>query len=267
MAGTAEGSYSIRAVERVCDILDLLQESRDVVSMPAVARATGLPKSSAFRYLSTLENRRYVEREPLSGDWRLGLAFMPLQTRQLDLLADRARPHLSHLCRQFGETINLGLLDGGRVRYLDILESPRAVRLAARKGNREHIHCTALGKAIAAHLPKSQVVGILKEEGMPQVTANTVTDPEAYLTALAEVRQRGYALDDGENEPDGRCIAVSVGIGTRLPAAISLSAPMSRLAMDRVEEVAAALTEVATKLSGDLGGRRTSGTGNGTRVQ
>jgi IclR family acetate operon transcriptional repressor len=256
LAGTTEGAYSIRAVERVCDILDLLQESPDAVSMAAVAQATGLPKSSAFRYLSTLEARRYVERDPLSGDYRLGLAFMPLQAGQLDLLADRARPHLLHLCHEFGETINLGLLDGRRVRYLDILESPKAVRLAARKGDREPIHSTALGKAIAAHLPREQVLAILKEEGMPQATPKTVTTPKEYLKALSEVRQRGYAVDDGENEPDGRCVAVSIGDGSHLPAAISLSAPVLRLPMDRVPEVATALADVAMKLAGDLGGRR-----------
>jgi len=250
-SGGESRDYSIRAVERVCDILDLLQGSPARVSLPEVARATGLPKSSAFRYLVTLESRRYVDREPETGDYRLGLAFLPLQGRHHDLLARRARPHLEHLSAQFDETVNLGLLDGTRVLYVDILESPKAVRLAARKGDRELVHSTALGKAIAAWLPPERLQSILEVEGMPTLTERTVADPETLADQLAEVRTRGYAVDDRENEPDGRCIAVP--LGQRVPAALSLSAPVSRLPLHRLEEVAAALTDAATKMAGDVG--------------
>src|SRR6188472_211643 len=108
--GLDTGGYYIRAVQRVCDILDLLQDA-DGVALPDVAGVTGLPKSSAFRYLVTLESRRYVERDPATGDYRIGLALLPLQGRQFDLLARRLRPALEELRDRFGETVNLGLLD------------------------------------------------------------------------------------------------------------------------------------------------------------
>lgn len=247
----ASRDYSIRAVERVCDILDLLQDAPERISLPAVASATGLPKSSAFRYLTTLEARRYVDREPDTGEYRLGLALLPLQGRHHDLMARRARPHLEHLSAQFDETVNLGLLDGTRVLYVDIVESPRAVRLAARTGDRELVHSTALGKAIAAWLPGERLQSILDAEGMPTRTERTVGDPGTLAVQLAEVRRRGYAMDDRENEVDGRCIAVP--LGQRVPSALSLSAPASRLPLHRVEEVAAALADAAAKLAGDFG--------------
>jgi IclR family transcriptional regulator, acetate operon repressor len=246
--------YYIRAVQRVCDILDLLQESERGVSLPAVADVTGLPKSSAFRYLVTLESRRYVERDAETGDYRLGLAFLPLQARQFDLLAQRARPFLEQLRDQFGETVNLGLLDGNRVIYLMIVESPRAVRLAARPGDRDPVHSTALGKAIAAHLPDARVRALLAAEGLPRKTDRTITRVEDYLSELQTVRDRGYAIDDRENELDGRCVAVPL-LGGRLAAAISLSAPAARFPMERVPEAAAALTSVCTQLLELLGVR------------
>jgi IclR family transcriptional regulator, acetate operon repressor len=251
-ASTEEVRYSIRSVQRVCDILDLLQESPDGILLQEVAKVTGLPKSSAFRYLVTLESRRYVERVD-ENRFRLGLAFLPLQARQLDMLAQRARPHLERLRDEFEETINLGLLDGSKVIYLDIVESPRSVRLAARRGDRDMIHSTALGKAIASELPVEQVKRILAAEGLPRLTPRTITDAKVYFAALDEVRARGYAVDDGENEPDGRCVAVPIR-GLRMSAALSLSAPASRFLSDRVELVASALQEVATKLAGDLSG-------------
>lgn len=251
--GSAATAYSIRAVQRVCDILDLLQERPEGTSLGEVAQVTGLPKSSAFRYLATLESRRYVERDGDSGDYHLGLAFLPLQSRRLEVLARRARPHLEALRERFGETINLGLLDGARVIYLDIVESPKSMRLAARPGDRDHVHATALGKAIASQLAGERVREILDSEGMPALTARTVTDPQRLFAELEEVRARGYALDNGENEPDGRCVAVPM-VGSRLPTAVSLSAPAARFPLAQVDEVAAALREVAERLVADFGG-------------
>src|SRR6266545_4260482 len=94
-------NYSIRAVHRVCEILDLLQQAPRGAALLDVARATRLPKSSAFRYLATLERRRYVERDPVTGSYRAGSAFLPLRAHEPELLARRARPHMErHRDRQ-----------------------------------------------------------------------------------------------------------------------------------------------------------------------
>ena len=241
----------MRAVERVCSVLNLLQESPDGVSLMEVAAATGLPKASAFRYLWTLESHRYVERDRATGLYRFGLAFLPLQARQLGLLRQRALPHMEKLRDEYGETVNLGLLDGNRVIYLEIVESPKSVRLAARPGDRDALHSTALGKAIASSLPAARVRDILAAEGMPAATPKTITDPAVYLRELQVVRREGYALDNGENEPDGRCVAVPVS-SLGLPAALSLSAPAARLPLRRVSEVATALAHTASRIGAEL---------------
>lgn len=245
-----DSAYHIRSVERVCDILNLLGGAPEGVSLVAIADSTGLPKSSAFRYLATLESRRYVERDPVSGDYRLGMAIVPLQAREAERLVQRARPHLKRLRDELGETVNLGRLDGARVIYLDILESPQAMRLAARRGDYDYLHSTALGKAIAAGQPEKRVREILASEGMPRFTDRTITDPGAFMRELERVRRRGFAVDDGENERDARCIAV------RLPGlldeAISVSAPGARLTKGDVSTVGARLSQVAADLNADL---------------
>src|SRR6266536_3455531 len=227
-------NYSIRAVHRVCEILDLLQQAPRGAALLDVARATRLPKSSAFRYLATLERRRYVERDPVTGSYRAGSAFLPLRAHEPELLARRARPHMERLRDRLGETINLGMLEGNRVIYLEIVESHRSMRLAARRGDRDPVHATALGKAIAANLPDRRVRAILEAEGMPRLTQRTLTDQDAYLVEI-----------------DGRCVAVPV-IGSNLPAAISYSAPASRFPLDRVGEIAGVLWEVASGVAGEL---------------
>lgn len=255
--------YSIRAVQRVCDILDLIQENPRGFSLAQVAERADFPKSSAFRYLATLEERRYVRREPTTGTFQIGSAFLTLQSQRLQVLCDRARPYMQALVDEFGETVNLGVLDGNTVSYVEIAESPKSVRLAARVGDRDPLHSTALGKAIASALPSERVKAILTAEGMPARTKNTIIDLDAYMDELVSVRRRGYAVDERENEDEGRCVAVSIA-GVGLPASISIAAPESRFRASQVPRAGKALIKIAAELVGEHA--RSNGREDVTRI-
>ncbi len=244
MGSEQDSAYQIRAVARVCEILNRLAAARQGVTLGEIAQLTGLPKSSVFRYMATLESFRYVEHD--DGTYRLGSAVAPLQASHLDRLIAMARPYLEKLRDLLGETINLGRLEGSHVIYLDIVESRSGVRLSARPGTRDPIHSTAMGKAIASQLPEDQVRALL-DPRLPRLTDHTITSPEDYLAELEKVRAEGYAIDDMENEPDGRCVAVPLPIG--LDVALSQSAPASRLPMFDVPQVARALHEAADQLT------------------
>ncbi|NJC72949.1 IclR family transcriptional regulator [Planosporangium thailandense] len=240
--------YALRAVERVCDILDILANSNSSVSLSEVAEGTGMPKSSAFRYLTVLEGRHYVERDPETSSFRLGLAFRPQNTRAVEMLTELARPALEKLRDQLGETTNLGVLDGAYVVHTAVAESPHIMRLAARVGDRGYIHSTALGKAICAELPEDRVRSILSAAGMPALTDSTITSVDSYLTELKRVRTEGFGEDDAENQPAGRCVAVVIR-GTGLPAGISVSAPADRFPREQVADTVKQLRKVARSLS------------------
>lgn len=242
--------YSVRAIRRVCRILTHLQESPLDVTLTEIAKVAGLPKSSAFRYMVTLEEQGFLERDPTSGTYRAGVAFQGAWVQQPQLLARRAQPHLEHLRDQSQETISLGMLDRSQVCYLAIMESPRTLRVGPRPSDRAPVHATALGKAIAAGLPDDRVRAILPATGLPGLTARTITYPDAFLTELVAVRTQGYALEDREHEADSRSVAVPVLAG-RVPAAIGLSAPASRLPLGGAEEIAAALTRITSALEGE----------------
>lgn len=242
----------VRSVTRVLDILDVLQGTGDGgVSLTKLASAAGLPKSSAFRYLATLESRQYVERDPASGSYRIGLALLPPHLRERALLTRRARPALEELRDRFDETVNLGVLEASRVRYLEIIESHRMMRFAARANGLDPLHSTALGKAIASILPDDEIRLLLDREDMKQLTVRTITDPERFMEEVAEIRRRGFAIDDGENEEGGRCVAVPIPLPS-LHAAMSVSAPMIRLSLDQVETIAAALMGAAQRIANEL---------------
>lgn len=242
--------YNQRSVERVVSILNVLQESVDGMTLVEISRAVSLAKASTFRYLWTLEKHRYVEREQKSGRYRLGLGFVGMQSRDVNVLKERARPFLEQLRDETGETANLGMLEGDTVIYLDIVESGRGVRLARAHGDRDPLYCTALGKAIASQLPEAQVREILGRTNLVALTDNTITSVEQYLDELAKVRERGFAIDDRENDIDGRCVAAPI-LGTRLPAALSLSAPASRFPIKEAERAARTLVNVARQVASD----------------
>jgi IclR family acetate operon transcriptional repressor len=239
-------SPSLRAVERVCDILDLLQEAPDGLSLTDIAERTGLPKSTAYRYLVALERRNYVDRD--ENMMRLGFAFRPRSTRDIEHFLAVARPLLVTLRDETGETVNLGLLDGGHHTHAIVVESEQMMRLAARVGERGMLHSTAIGKVIAARMDPEVVRTILKSEGMPALTSKTITNADDYFAELARVRRAGYGLDDCENQDGGRCIAVPVE-GLPVLGGLSISAPVSRFPKKLVPEFAELLQASAAKLS------------------
>ena len=246
----ADGSspYAIRAVDRALDILDYLQRTRAAVGLATISQVIGVPKSSAFRYLATLEARGYVVRDA-QDSFRLGHAG-PIRARDLSLLTAVARPHMEELCRRFDETINLAVLDGTRVAYLDMVESSHAVRFAARPGHTDFLHSSALGKAISTRLNAAALGRILALEGMPAVTARTITDLPRFLAELELVRRQGYSVNDLENDDAGRCVAVALpGL---LPAAIGLSAPAARFPVTRAVETGAALRRAAEHIAAEV---------------
>ncbi|TDD70747.1 IclR family transcriptional regulator [Jiangella aurantiaca] len=251
--------YNNRSVERVVSMLNVLQESPEPMSLVEIHRSIRMAKATAFRYLWTLEKHRYVERDG-DGRYRLGLGFVGMQSRDLEVLQDRARPWLERVRDETGETTNLGVLDGTAVRYVEVAESPRTVRMVSVRGSRDPLYCTALGKAIAAQLPAGQVAELLEQVDLKPRTGNTITSTDRFLAELDAVRRQGYAVDDGENEEDGRCVAVAI-LGTRLPAALSVSAPSSRFTMDDIPAVAARLGEIAGHLAGEPSGHRTDRAG------
>lgn len=251
MTEHGESAYPIRAVDRVCDILDLAADSPNGLSLGEAATGAHIPKSTAFRYLASLEARQYIERDADSGLYKLGIAFRSTDARGKERLLSIAAPVVASLRDRLGETINLGVLDGGFIVHELVAESPQMMRLAARVGERGFIHSTALGKAICAELPEDRVIAMLKAKGMPPRTATTITTEQGFLDELEKVRRDGYGEDDAENQESGRCVGVTIQ-GTPLKCGISVSAPADRLPQSEVPKVARILRDAADAIREEL---------------
>jgi DNA-binding IclR family transcriptional regulator len=226
------GRYNVRALERALRILDALSDGASW-KLSELSELLELNSSTAYRLLATLVNYNYVERDEDSGGYRLGLACLELAHAYYNAsdLRRHARPALEALRDQTRETVHLGILDRWDIVYLEKLDGLHAIGLmSSTVGGRSPSYCTGVGKMLLAHQEPAEVRRHFTEAGLHRFTRNTITDVDELLAHLQQVRERGYALDLSEHEPEVRCIAVPVRtLDGRVIAAISISGPASRI--------------------------------------
>jgi DNA-binding IclR family transcriptional regulator len=252
VAETARGRKGdeVKSAARVLEVLELLGQDGARLSLAEMASAMAVPKSSLHAVLRTMQGRRWVDVDPSGTRYSLGLKALLTGTAYLagDDVASLAGPVLDALAEETGEAVHLGRLDGTHIVYLAKRESRHALRMYSAVGRRLPAHATALGKAVLSQLDPAAVQRRLSWP-LERLTPQTVVDPDAFLTELAEVRLRGWAVDDGENAVDVRCVAVPLGTAPDCGDAVSCSAPRSRMGDERIEEVARAVAEAAHSLS------------------
>jgi len=254
-----QSPYRVQVLDRAMAILDALAvaNQRDI-SLVELAAQLQLHKSTAHRLLMILERHRMVEREPQSGRYRLGLRLFELGAVAIARfnIRDYARPHLERVLFETEETVHLCVLDAGEVLYVDKLEPSRSVRMASKVGRLSPAHCSAVGKAMLAHLSERELDEILKQRGLARMTAKTIVTPAELKAELKTVRERGYAIDNEEAEDGVRCVGAAVlGPSGRPVGAISTSAPSFRLTLERVPAVAESVCRAARAISMESGYR------------
>jgi IclR family KDG regulon transcriptional repressor len=253
----SQRNYPIKALQRAMNVLDALLDARAPLSLEQICAYTGLAKSTAFRIIvNLLEGQYLIETE--KGYW-LGLKmlrFGALVEEKLDLV-QQARPFLIQLRDQVNETIHLAVPDDDwRVVYLEKLSTQHAVGLMmSRVGSTAPMHCTALGKAMAAFRPEDEISHWIHTHSLEPFTDATITEENAFLQELREIRSRGYAVDKGEFEASVRCVAVPTRDRTgRVIAAVSISGPDTRMPNPLVgSSMAMQVVETASHISQALG--------------
>jgi DNA-binding IclR family transcriptional regulator len=222
--------------------------------MTQISEQIGIHKSTVHRLLKTLENKRFVERDTSTGVYRLGIqllqmAYLTLEQNDLRRLA---APFLRRLSEQYRETVHLAVLDQADVVFLDALESPQRVKLAAAIGQRLPAFATASGRAILAFMPDEAVQEVL-QRGMPQYTQHTRSSPEAFWDGRRLVQERGFAFDEQEFEEGINAVAAPILDQTGQPiAVVSVAGPAYRLAQDRLLEIGSSLLVAARDIAQEI---------------
>ncbi|AFV77452.1 IclR family transcriptional regulator [Thermus oshimai] len=242
-------------VQKVGEVLELFTREHPEWGVTEVARALGIPKSSAHALLATLSQIGLLKRGR-EGRYRLGFRVLALAHVLLSTSSwrEEARKAMEELVARFGETTHLAVLECGRVVYVEKLEGTRAVKVATTGiGVELPAHCSAVGKVLLAHRPWEEVLSIVEARGLPALTPNTITTLDELKTELQAVRERGYAYDIEEAVPELCCVAAPIRDHTgEVIAALSLSVPFYRF-QERKEEYRRAVLEATRTVSERLG--------------
>jgi DNA-binding IclR family transcriptional regulator len=241
----------IQVIARVAEVLRALEHAPEGLSLSEIAVAVGLPKSTVHRLVGALEAETWVT--PASaGKVRLGRGLARLGAATRNALRDAIRPQLMKLHRELEETVDLAVLDGASVRFIDHLPAPHRLRAVSAIGATFPLYCTANGKALLAAMPEDQAVALLPAR-LPPMTPNTIAARKDLMAELEEIRATGVGYDR-EEHTEGICAVGAVVYDPYGPAgAISIPMPAQRFVRSD-ERVVKALLRTCQQCSRALGG-------------
>lgn len=243
-------SQAASTVEKAIDLLFELRAAGEPRGVTALARALGLPKSTAHRLLAPLVRRGLAERDA-EGRYRPGFVLVGLGLGALegDPVVAAARPVLEAEARAFGETVFLAAARGGRIAVLDKAEGRGFLRAAPQVGAAVPVHATAVGKLQLAFAPDQ----VALDEPLARFTRETRTDPAALAREVERARRRGFAENRDEWIAGLSVIAAPVLAGGRMVGALALAAPSARLRELDAAALAARIVEAAGRVAARLG--------------
>ncbi len=252
-ANSPKTNYSIEAVSKALAILQVfITEKKEELSLTEITSAVRMNKNAVFRLLFTLTQSGFLKRVPDNGKYQLSLKCVELgrAARLAHDLRKLALPYLKELWKEFGDTVNLAVLDQGEICYLEVLESPHRFKLVAHPGDRDPVHSTALGKSMMAYLPAEEVRKLLKLRGMPKFTPRTITTWANFRKELSRIREQRYALNDGETVEASRCVAAPIfGSQGNVLGAMSVSGTAARITNDRIQPISHSLLKYSAEIS------------------
>jgi DNA-binding IclR family transcriptional regulator len=255
MADTPKRSYTITALQRGLRLLQLFSESPHGLTAKQVAGRSRLPVSTVHRFLANLEGAGFLN---CSGDgvYHLGIACFAIGQAALGQLDIRrvSLPYLQELNRQTRETIHLTVRHGLSAVYVEKLDSPEQLRIHSRIGAAVPLYCTAVGKVMLAHMPDEERKRVLPQLTLKRLTPNTVGNLQELEAELFRVRKNGYACDLEENEPHIRCVAAPIwDHAGGVNASLSITAPVVRMAVTRLRQLAPLIQTAGVQISRELG--------------
>ena len=243
--GLEDGGTPNSVIGKVQAIVEAFGIDESALSLAEIARRTGIPKASVHRLIQELLTWGVIERS--GSEYRLGLHLYELGSRVplVRQLRDNVRPFMDDLHSQVGETVNLGVLAGFDVLFVDRASGYRQQPRPARLGGRVPLHCSSTGKVLMAFGPEYLLQHVL-ERPMPRLTRSTTTSKTRLIEAVNKAREDGYALDREEVATGFSGIAVPIfGEDGIAVGAMSIVGPTFRVNFSRFHQ---ALTKTRARM-------------------
>lgn len=218
---------NVQVIARAISILRTLRSHPEGLSLSQIAKEVDLARSTVHRIVSTLEADQFVTAVSTSGGYRLGPALAVLGAAVNHNLRDQLRPFLEQLFAEINETIDLAVLDGNQLVFVDQIATPQRLRAVSGIGVSFPLHCTANGKAMLAKLTQAQIDQHLPGV-LPSFTANTITNRQQLEQELAQIREVGIAFDREEHTLGICAVGAAFWDPLGTLAAISIPVPSIR---------------------------------------
>ncbi|MFA5635755.1 MAG: IclR family transcriptional regulator [Anaerovoracaceae bacterium] len=247
----------VQSLDRGLQILFILAEHKSK-GVTELAGDLQVNKSTVFRLLETMEMRGLIQQDEVTAKYRLGMGILQISDgliKNLDIIGS-ARPILKQLMTVTKESAHLCTLSNDKVYVVDQVKSNYVMKVSAAIGQDEPIFCSSVGKCILAYLPEEKMQKILHETEFIPYTKKTITSKDKLLKELAEIRDKGYALDDEELSEGVRCIAAPIfNFKGEVKNSIGISGPSLRIRMDNLNPYIDNLKIAAESISYGIGYR------------
>jgi DNA-binding IclR family transcriptional regulator len=249
-------NYIVPAVDRAIDVLDYLATSKSAVSLHELSIQTGVPKSTLFRILYTLEKHRFIEQDIERKKFCLGFKLWELGNVKIETteIATIAIKHMRTLADQVCENVFLGVLDNQEVIYIQRIECSSKVKAITKLGRRAPAYCTATGQAIIAFLEDDEITSFINEVKFEKFNDTTITDKETLLRKLKQIRENGYSVANGEYNPELLCVSAPIkDYSRKVVASITVDMLTSKQNLQKVKFIAKELKAAVDLISRELG--------------
>ena len=248
----------VQSLGRAFSILEEVARHRDGIGLAELSKQVGLHNSTAFHLAKTMVSLGYIRQERDTKRYRVGRPLFALAASALDEIemVNLATPIMEDLSRETGESSHFAVRMGDAVVVIARTSGPGAFQLTDRVGVVRPAHCTALGKIILAALRPDQLKRFLERVELKPSTKKSITEPAALLREIAEIRRNAIAFDDGEFNPEVRCVAVPVYNFTGdVIGALGISGPVWRMSDQVLQSRAKIVQAAATRLSNEFGAK------------
>lgn len=248
----------VRSVAKAMGLIGLMANVGRPMTLGEIAAAAGLPKSTIHGLLAALSSQMMVEQSPGDGKYRLGIRLFELGCAVSNSwdVTGIAGSFMRELADRTGETAYLSRFSGGETVVIDRVESTNALHVVSANGSRLPVHCTSQGKVFLSQLSGSEVRRILKEQGMQSYTPHTICSVERLEAEFVKVRERGYAIEDGEYRIGLRAVSAPIrGVSGVAEHTIGVVGMFRRVDSEEFRRATELVVRAAQGISRELGYR------------
>ncbi len=242
----------LSSIIKALKVLETFSRNEPERGVTEISEILKIHKSSISRIIGTLAFGGYLEKNPLTGRYRLGFKLVDLGNRVLGHydLRDHAIPFMVDLAKRTNEIIHLSILDKGEIIYLEKRGEGQILTVATKIGGRSPAHACGMGKVLLSGLPPEELAKFLASASLSKLTPKTISEVPKLQRELDRIRKFGFAIDDEESFLGIRCVAAPIrGSQGRIEAALSITAPKQRMGQERMEELKKEVIETARAIS------------------